>query len=101
MATTLSGLAVRIGLKMGLDKDSDTNGIGFFEQEMRVRLWWQICTQDILARHLFPSRDSKESAQMAPDIRLPLNVNDSELHPDMAKPPVEHPKASEMVYVLL
>ena len=101
MATTLSGLAVRIGLKMGLDEDGDTNGVSFFDQEMRVRLWWQICTQDILARHLFSSKDSKGTTQMAPDIRLPLNVNDAELHPDMVKPPVEYPRASEMVYVLL
>ena len=86
---------------MGLDKDGESDEISIFEQEMRVRLWWQICTQDIMARHLFSSRDSKETAQMAPDIRLPLNVNDAELHPDMIKPPVEHPKASEMVCVLL
>jgi hypothetical protein len=86
---------------MGLDKDGETSEISFFEQEMRVRLWWQICTQDIMARHLFSSRDGKETAQMAPNIRLPLNLNDAELHPDMVKPPVEYPKASEMICVLL
>lgn len=102
VATTLSAVAIRIGLKMGLDKDSDVDGLTFFEQEMRVRLWWQICTQDILARHLFTSRSSKEATvTMAPDIRLPLNVDDAELHPDMIKPPVEYPKASEMICVLM
>ena len=86
---------------MGLDKEGDPNSISLFDQEMRVRLWWQICTQDVLARHLFSSRESSDGSVLTPSIRLPLNVNDAELHPNMVKPPVDYPKASEMVYVLL
>ena len=101
MATTLSAVAVRIGLKMGLDKEDELNSVSIFEQEMRNRLWWQICTHDVLARHLFSSRESQGGSLMTPNIRLPLNVNDAELHPDMVKQPLEHPRASEMVYVLM
>lgn len=86
---------------MGLDDDQSNDGISPFEQEMQVRIWWQISTLDILSRHLFPSKGSKEWTQMAPDIRLPRNVDDADLHPNMVKPPVEYAKATEMVYVLM
>lgn len=101
MATTLSAVAVRIGLKMGLDKADDSNSVSVFEQEMRIRLWWQICTHDVLARHLVSSRESQGGLLTTPNIRLPFNVNDAELHPDMIKQPIEHPRASEMIYVLM
>ena len=101
MATTLSAVAFRLGLKIGLDRGEDLDGLSLFEQEMRVRLWWQICTQDVLARHLFSSKDIQDGASLIPHIRLPLNINDAELHPDMAKEPTDIARASEMVYVLM
>ncbi|OAA65691.1 fungal specific transcription factor domain containing protein [Niveomyces insectorum RCEF 264] len=33
------------------------------------------------------------------DLRLPLNVNDADLHPAMDRPPVEHTGPTEMLYV--
>ena len=86
---------------MGLDQESDPKIISLFNQEMRIRLWWQISTQDVLARHLFSSRETQDPSLLTPSVRLPLNVNDTELHPDMVKQPAEHPRASEMIYVLM
>lgn len=101
-STTLSALAVRLALKMGLDSDADLQVVTVFEQEMRIRLWWQITTQDVLARHHFPGKAARDNdGLLTPSIRLPLNVDDSELHPDMTKLPVEHPRATEMIYVLV
>jgi len=98
--TTLSALAVRIALKMGLDRESKS--VSVFEQEMRIRLWWYLCTQDVLALYFFVSRDSPiTDSILTPNVRLPLNVNDAELHPDMVKLPTEHPRATEMMYVLM
>lgn len=86
---------------MGLDKEGDPNIMSLFDQEMRIRIWWQICAQDVLSRHLFSSRESADGSSLTPSIRLPLNVNDTELHPDMVKEPVDYPRASEMIYVLM
>ena len=101
-STTLSALAVRIAMKMGLGTDKGSEELSFFEQEMRIRLWWQITTQDVLARHYFVGRDGRNAdGLIIPTIRLPLNVDDAELHPDMTKFPVEHSRATEMMYVLI
>jgi hypothetical protein len=101
-STTLSAIAVRLALKMGLDREQATDKISLFEQEMRIRLWWQICSVDVLARHAFVGRDGNNTdGVLTSNVRLPLNVNDAELHPDMIKPPVEYPRATEMIYVLV
>lgn len=59
-----------------------------------------VYTHDVLSRQLYVARDLPNRVR-PPNYRLPLNVNDSELHPDMAKLPVEYPRATEMIYVLL
>ncbi len=101
-STTLSAVAVRLALKMGLDREFPLEKVSFFDQEMRIRLWWQICTQDVLARHSFVGRDGMNTDGLTTSsARLPLNVNDTELHPEMTKPPTEYSRATEMIYVLV
>ncbi|KAF5006010.1 hypothetical protein FDECE_7584 [Fusarium decemcellulare] len=100
LASTMTAVAVRQGQKMGLHRESTDPKVPFFEKEMRVRLWWQI-------RGL----DSRVRAKMIPgfkipmsefgEVRLPLNVNDSDLHPDMTEPPAEHTGPTEMLCVLV
>jgi hypothetical protein len=83
---------------MGLHREKMSSNLSFFETEMRIRLWWQIRGIDARARHqvngCLPCSDFG-------DIRLPLNVNDSELHPNMAEAPVVHTGTTEMLYCLL
>jgi hypothetical protein len=100
-STTLSAVAARLALKMGLDSEDSSDDVSFFEREMRIRLWWQICIHEVLARHLFASRETVGDGLFSVKVRLPLNVNDAELHPDMLRHPVEHAGATEMVYVLV
>ncbi|KAF4633526.1 hypothetical protein G7Y89_g4590 [Cudoniella acicularis] len=95
---TLSAVALRIGYKIGLHREKRTQNITFFEAEMRIRLWWQIRGLDARARryasgHIPPSEYCH--------VRMPLNINDSELHPHMVHCPVEHIGATEMLYPLL
>ena len=105
---------------------SSVPGLSFFEREMRVRLWWQIRginTRMRQAVHLSlghgqgstvgsdgdsaakqSSSGSYSTCGLQPpsdviEIRLPLNVNDADLHPDMTSPPVEHTGPTEMMYV--
>jgi hypothetical protein len=90
-------IAVRIGQKMGLHREQLSPNLSFFETEMRIRLWWQIRGLDARARHQFKGLPCSDFA----DIRLPLNINDSELHPNMAEAPVVHTGTTEMLYCLL
>jgi hypothetical protein len=91
---TLTALAIRIGQKMGLNKEKLSSNFSFFETEMRIRLWWQIRGLDARARHklsgCLPCSDYG-------DIRVPLN----ELHPNMAEAPVVHTGTTEMLFCLL
>ncbi|KAJ9318725.1 hypothetical protein DTO271D3_855 [Paecilomyces variotii] len=85
---------------MGLHRTGTDSKTPFFEEEMRVRIWWKIRCLDSRSRRLVlglpPSR-----AEFG-DIRMPLNINDAELHPCMAsRPAVEHTGATEMLYCLM
>lgn len=94
--TTLSGAAIRLAQKMGLHRENKDPKICFFEKEMRIRLWWQLCARDSMDRAT-PGSKSPSDYQ----VRLPLNVNDADLHPDMMGPPIEHHGPTEMICVLI
>ena len=97
---TLTGLLVRIGQSLGLHRD----GTHFaqlkpFDVEMRRRLWWVLCLLDV--------RSAEEQgteliiAEKSHDTRLPLNVNDSDLDPDMTDFPEERQGATDMSFSLI
>jgi len=94
-SSTLSALAVRIAQRMGVYNSNPPESLSFFQQEMRVRLSWQL--RALTALHTWSIAPFHERTEM----RLPLNVNDSDLHPDMAGPPVEHVGPTEMIQVLM
>jgi hypothetical protein len=92
----LSGLAARIGQRMGLHRECTGTNLGVLETEVRKRLWWQILTLE--------GHSSALSGSPAPATffshqghRL-LNINDSELSPSMREPPAEHPAVTEMLF---
>lgn len=90
---------MRIGHKMGLHRTGADSKMSFFQEEMRIRTWWKIRCLDSRSRRLIlglpPSR-----AEFG-DVRMPLNINDADLHPRMAnRPAVEHTGATEMLYCL-
>lgn len=95
----LSGIAVRIAQRMGLNFDGTSYGLLPFEVEMRRRLWWQIVLLDFRISELSGAGNSILTHVWT--TKLPLNVNDSDLFPDMREPPSEHPdRVTEMIYVL-
>ena len=93
-----SGTAVRLAQRIGLHRDGAPLGIPPFEAEMRRRLWWQICLIDSRVSELSGAGTSVLSNVF--DTKLPLNVNDSDLNPDMTELPIEHTTASEMTFCL-
>lgn len=99
LSITAAALAMRIAHKMGLHQAGKDSHMSFFEQEMQVRLWWCIRGFNSRARRGMGLLSTVDDLG---DVRLPMNVNDADLHPLMEKPPaVQHTAATEMVYCLM
>ncbi|GKT94685.1 fungal specific transcription factor [Colletotrichum tofieldiae] len=99
LTSTLTGAAIRVGQKIGLHRHKPDPKISVFDGEMRVRLWWQL--HGIDARVRAAGRRTQPSEGEFGDVRLPLNVNDADLHPEMTELPVEHTGPTEMLCVLM
>ncbi len=95
----LNGLAIRLAQSMGLHRDGAHLRLGPFETEMRLRLWWHLCVLDSRApedQGLQPT-----AAVTNWELRLPLNVNDSQLYPDMDRLPSDADTWTEMSFFLV
>ncbi|KAL5085903.1 hypothetical protein Trisim1_009816 [Trichoderma cf. simile WF8] len=98
-STTAVALAMRTAHKMGLHRAAEDAHMPFFKQEMQVRLWWYIRGLNSRVRRGMGLLSTIDDLG---DARLPMNVNDADLHPCMEKPPaVQHTAATEMVYCLM
>lgn len=92
------GLAVRMAQQMGLHRDPETHNMPAFEVEQRRRLWWTIVGYD---RRLGEMTGSTVTALSSGcDTKMPLNVNDSDLHVERDEPPTSHNGATEMMFAL-
>lgn len=96
---SLAGVAVRIAQGQGLHRDGASFKLPPFEAEMRRRLWYQI---------IFVEAHSTQRAGCGVpnvydscDTKLPLNVNDADLYPDMKEAPAPRKGATEMIYFLM
>ncbi|KUL86058.1 hypothetical protein ZTR_06438 [Talaromyces verruculosus] len=95
---SLTGIGIRIAQRIGLHKDGSKLGLSVFETEMRRRIWWNLTVVDTTIGHLAGCE-----SHMLPlsDTRLPSNINDSALDPDMKEIPEESSGATEMVFCLM
>ncbi|TWU75888.1 hypothetical protein ED733_005773 [Metarhizium rileyi] len=85
---TSNGLAIRIAQSIGLHRDGKKLGLSPFETEIRRRLWWYLLSRDgraaeDLGLHDFPT----PTAMMLGGAELPLNIEDSDLDPNMKELP--------------
>ena len=92
----LTGTAVRLGQRMGLHRDGTLIGLSPFDTEVRRRVWWRLMALDGQSAELCGAGFSVASLQY--DSRMPLNVNDSDLSPDMSALPPEHEGPTEMIF---
>lgn len=96
---SLTTLVFSLAQTMGLHRDGTAFGLKPFETEMRRRLWWHICILD--------SRSSDHHGfgpmlyQSQYDTRMPLNINDEDISPDMAETPPERDEATDMCFCLV
>jgi hypothetical protein len=101
LTSTLSSAAIRLGQKMGLHRKEAPTHITFLETELRVRLWWQLYRLDCRVRSVQPQMLKPPQPSELGDFRLPLNVNDADMSPDMTKPPEERTGPTEMLCLLI
>ncbi|KAL7939071.1 hypothetical protein V8C35DRAFT_145 [Trichoderma chlorosporum] len=95
----LNGLAIRLAQSIGLHRDGASLKLSLFESEMRLRLWWHLCVLDSRASEdqgFQPSIDLTNEG-----LRLPLNVNDNQIYPDMTQFPAESRGWTEMSFFLI
>lgn len=96
----LTGVAIRISQRLGLHRDGLDLKLPAFETEMRRRLWWQVLLLEARAGEL-----SGIGQVILPHVqwttKMPLNVNDSSLHPSMVELPTDQNGATEMIHCLI
>lgn len=94
----LIGIAVRIAQRMGLHQDPAGYGLAPIEVEQRRRLWWTIVGHDRRIGEITGSTVTALSS--GGNCKLPLNVNDSDLHIDGTELPKPHDGPTEMLFAL-
>ncbi|KAI5924909.1 mitogen-activated protein kinase [Camillea tinctor] len=94
----LTGVAVRIGQRMGIHKDGEKLGLPPFDDQMRRRLFYQLLPLDGDA-----SQMTGTGISIMPDVwntQRPLNINDDQIWPGMTEAPEEQKGGTEMVFCL-
>ncbi|KAF2466207.1 uncharacterized protein BDR25DRAFT_269406 [Lindgomyces ingoldianus] len=97
--SAMLGVAIRIAQRMGIHSESALAKCTALEAELRRRLWWSLV--------LFDTRISEmadhKTATLAPtwDCRIPLNVNDSDLRPEMKVLPAVQEKSTDALFAVV
>lgn len=97
----LSGIAQRIGQRIGLHRDGKMLKLPPFEAEIRRRLWWQIIMLEGFSQKLAGTGTGSNASTLMGDVKLPANLNDSDLFPGMNELPKHSDRATEMMFFLI
>ncbi|KAJ5605528.1 hypothetical protein N7510_008309 [Penicillium lagena] len=95
----LTGLVIRLAQSISLHRDGTSLKLRPFETEMRLRLWWHLCVLDSRAPEDQGFQPTVDLANQ--ELRLPLNLNDNQIYPDMTHFPAESDGWTEMSFFLI
>lgn len=85
LVLSLTGIAIRIALSVGLHRDGSKLGLDYFSTEMRRRMWWHLM---LLDAELSDSHGVESLLRgMVHDTQMPNNLNDEDLMPKMTTTP--------------
>ncbi|KAI1814334.1 hypothetical protein GGS20DRAFT_549021 [Poronia punctata] len=98
--SSLTALAMHIARSMGLHRDGTPFNLSPFETEMRRRIWYQVCLLDHRSNE-HHGGESILTSGTSFNTRWPLNVNDSEISPDMTEFPPESDGFTDMSLALV
>lgn len=92
------GAIMRNAERLGLHRDGTVLQLSPYETEKRRRLWWQLQHLDIALAVRAGSISLTLSARW--DTKLPLNIEDEDINPEMTTPPQERPGLTSISYCL-
>jgi hypothetical protein len=96
---SMTSIVLRLAQSLGLHRDGTNFALKPFETEMRRRLWWHISLMDV--------RSSEDHGtdplihETMYDTRLPLNINDDDISPEMEEPPEEREGCTDATFCLI
>ena len=94
----LTGVAIRIGRRLGVHRDGQKLGLPPFQVEMSRRLFYQLMPLDARSGQM-----ADMGASILPeawDVQAPLNINDDQIWPGMAELPQGQTGATDMIFCL-
>ncbi|KAF4469582.1 hypothetical protein FALBO_3509 [Fusarium albosuccineum] len=95
---SLMGLVSRSAEQLGLHRDGTVLGLSPIETEERRRLWWQLQHLDMILS--LKNGVTPLSFGAAWDVKLPLNIEDSDLDPTSSCVPKERTRLTSFSYTL-
>lgn len=93
------GIAIRIAQRMGIHSEIVLADCSPFEAEMRRRLWWSLIFFDTRMAELGNSRIVTLDPTW--DCKIPLNVSDSDLWPDMKSQPAQRTEPTDAMFAVV
>ncbi|GAB1201522.1 hypothetical protein APSETT445_000097 [Aspergillus pseudonomiae] len=94
--TSLQAMAIYVSI--GLHRDGSNFRLPILECELRRRLWWHIITAD---KRVAEDHGLVGGSETISNTKLPLNVDDSDLNPQMKTPPPPKETWTEMTMFLI
>ncbi|KAG9563687.1 hypothetical protein KCU71_g6127, partial [Aureobasidium melanogenum] len=92
------GLTIRNAEKLGIHRDGALLGLSPAETESRRRLWWYLQHLDLALGVRCGTTPLTLMAEW--DAQTPLNIEDSDLNPDMTEPPPQRKGLTSLSYCL-
>lgn len=92
------GLTIRNAEKLGIHRDGALLGLSPVETESRRRLWWYLQHLDLALG--VRCGTTPLTLMAAWDARIPLNIEDSDLTPDMRESPPQRKGLTSLSYCL-
>lgn len=92
------GMTIRNAEKLGLHRDGSILGLSPMETEERRRLWWQLQQMDLVLAVRMGLTPMTLTADW--DVKLPLNIEDEDLHRASPETPKERKGLTSMSYCL-
>lgn len=89
----LAGIAVRLGMRLTGENDSESPGDSVYNYQLRRRLWRQIVWIDGRSHQHIGLKPSLYEVRVFP---LPANLNDADINPNMTEIPLIHKGPTEM-----
>ncbi|KAF9887319.1 hypothetical protein FE257_010314 [Aspergillus nanangensis] len=97
--SSMLGVAMRISSRIAIHSESSFVKCTALDAEMRRRLWWSLKVFDTRISELANHKNFTLVPTL--DCATPLNVNDSDLRPELKEPPVAQSAASEAFFVVV